>query len=193
MLILYGAHVDEVRNRGPITTYGTNDMVLDNWGNVDRWIVEQKITSHGPSGIGFVNFGTIDELRVRGPIETFGLGARGFNEYTGFIDTAEFDRIVTHGDGGVGVQISRPIGRLIIRHGIETEGGVGDTLVKGKITQLSAYGLSVLPDGKLGELQVAGGIVTHGKNVPALQILGQVGIINVSGEIRSNGMEIGEH
>ena len=58
VLILYGADVDDVRNRGPITTYGTNDMVLDNWGNVDRWIVEQKITSHGPSGIGFVNFGS---------------------------------------------------------------------------------------------------------------------------------------
>src|SRR5206468_1826112 len=90
MFILYGTHIDEVRSRSPVTTYGANDMVLDNWGNVDRWIVEQKITSHGPSGIGFVNFGTIDELRVRAPIETFGLGARGFNEYTGLIDTVEF-------------------------------------------------------------------------------------------------------
>jgi hypothetical protein len=37
-------------------------MVLDNWGTVDRWIAEEKITSRGPSGIGFVNFGTINSL-----------------------------------------------------------------------------------------------------------------------------------
>jgi hypothetical protein len=28
---VYGAHVDIVRNRGPVVTYGVNDMVLDNW------------------------------------------------------------------------------------------------------------------------------------------------------------------
>ena len=27
---VYGAHVDVVRNRGPVVTYGVNDMVLDN-------------------------------------------------------------------------------------------------------------------------------------------------------------------
>lgn len=52
-----------MRNRGPVVTYGVNDMVLDNWGNVDRWIVEQKLTSYGPSGIGFVNFNHRRRLR----------------------------------------------------------------------------------------------------------------------------------
>jgi hypothetical protein len=33
--------------------HGVNDMVLDNWGVVDRWIAEEKITSHGASRIGF--------------------------------------------------------------------------------------------------------------------------------------------
>ena len=56
---VYGAHVDVVRNRGPVVTYGVNDMVLDNWGVVDRWTAEAKITSYGPSGIGFVNFGIV--------------------------------------------------------------------------------------------------------------------------------------
>jgi len=55
-------------------TYGVNDMVLDNWGVVDRWIAEAKITSHGPSGIGFVNFRIVHELKVNAPIETFGPG-----------------------------------------------------------------------------------------------------------------------
>ena len=40
-----------------MTTYGPNDMVLDNWGTVDRWISDDKVTSFGSSGIGFVNFG----------------------------------------------------------------------------------------------------------------------------------------
>ena len=36
-------------NRHPVVTYGVNDMVLDNWGVVDSWTAEQKITSYGPS------------------------------------------------------------------------------------------------------------------------------------------------
>ena len=103
----------QTRNRGPVMTYGVNDMVLDNWGVVDRWTAEAKITSHGPSGIGFVNFGIVHELKVNAPIETFGQGARGFNVYTGAVNLAEFDRLTTHADGAVGIQISQPIGRLV--------------------------------------------------------------------------------
>ena len=47
-----------VRTRGRVTMYGPNDMALDNWGLVDRWISEEKISTYGPSRIGFVNFGT---------------------------------------------------------------------------------------------------------------------------------------
>ena len=43
----------------------------------------RSVTSHGPSGIGFVHFGDIGVLRVDAPIETTGLGARGFNVYDG--------------------------------------------------------------------------------------------------------------
>ena len=57
MFTSHGAHVEVVRNRGPVVTYGSNDIVLDNWGVVDRWIAEEKISSFGPIGIGFVNFG----------------------------------------------------------------------------------------------------------------------------------------
>jgi hypothetical protein len=38
VFVVYGAYVDLVRNCGVVTTYGPNDMVLDNWGTVDRWI-----------------------------------------------------------------------------------------------------------------------------------------------------------
>ena len=42
-----GSFVDVVQNNGPMTTYGDNDMVLDNWGSVDRWIAMNKITTFG--------------------------------------------------------------------------------------------------------------------------------------------------
>ena len=107
---VHGAFVGQVRNHGPVTTYGPNDMVLDNWGTVDHWISDKAITSFGPSGIGFVNFGTVNRLEVNEPIETFGRGARGFNVYAGTVHAAIFERVVTHADGAVGIQISQPVG-----------------------------------------------------------------------------------
>jgi hypothetical protein len=50
VFVVHGAFVDLVRNCGIVTTYGPNDMVLDNWGTVDHWIAEAKVTSHGPTG-----------------------------------------------------------------------------------------------------------------------------------------------
>jgi hypothetical protein len=104
----YGTVVDSVHTKGTVTTYGPNDMVLDNWGVVDRWLSEEKVTSYGPSGIGFVNFGIINSLKLKAPVETFGEGARGFNVYSGTVRSAEFDRIVTRGNGSVGIQIGQP-------------------------------------------------------------------------------------
>ncbi|MFT3804034.1 MAG: hypothetical protein QM766_22800 [Burkholderiaceae bacterium] len=178
---VYGAFVDSVRNLGPVTTYGPNDMVLDNWGTVDRWVAEDKITSYGPSGIGFVNFGTVNVLQVDATIETFGQGARGFNVYTGTVQSAEFERVVTHADGAVGIQISRPVGRIAVRRGIETHGGTGDSLVKGVVVTLSAIGLSVKPGGSARRIDVAGGIVTHGQGVNAFELHGNIDTFRVSG------------
>jgi hypothetical protein len=178
---VYGAHVDVVRNRGPVETYGVNDMVLDNWGIVDRWTAEAKITSHGPSGIGFVNFGTVNELRVSAPIETFGQGARGFNVYTGTVNVAEFDRVITHADGAVGIQISQPIGRLVVHRGIETFGGTGPSLVKGVVVNLSAIALSIKPGGSAREIEITGGIKTNGPGVAPIEQHGAIESLRVSG------------
>ncbi|OZI34181.1 hypothetical protein CAL29_11580 [Bordetella genomosp. 10] len=184
---VYGAFVDSVRNLGPVTTYGPNDMVLDNWGMVDRWVAEDKITSYGPSGIGFVNFGTVNVLRVNAAIETFGQGARGFNVYTGTVQSAEFERVVTHADGAVGIQISQPVGRIAVRRGIETHGGTGDSLVKGVVVTLSAIGLSVKPGGSAREIDIAGGIVTHGEGVNALELHGSIDTFRVGGGLVTAG------
>lgn len=184
---VYGAHVDLVRNRGPVTTYGVNDMVLDNWGVVDRWTAEDKISSHGPSGIGFVNFGTVQELKVNAPIETFGQGSRGFNVYTGTVGIAEFDRITTHADGAVGIQISQPIGKLVVRRGIETFGGTGPSLVKGVVVNLSAIGLSIKPGGSAREIYIAGGITTNGAGVAPIEQHGTIESFRVAGGFVAKG------
>ena len=184
---IYGAHVEVVKNHGPVTTYGVNDMVLDNWGVVDLWIAEEKITSHGPSGIGFVNFGTVHDLRVTAPIETFGQGARGFNVYTGTVDVADFDRVVTHADGAVGVQISQPIGRLVVRRGIETFGGTGQSLVKGVVMTLPAIGLSIKPGGSAREIEIAGGIKTNGAGVAPIENHGAIETLHIAGGLVASG------
>lgn len=176
---VYGAYVDQVRNTGPVVTYGANDMVLDNWGTVDEWVAEQKISSYGPSGIGFVNFGVTRTLQVLAPIETFGQGARAFNVYAGTVGRAEFERLVTHADGAVGLQISQPVGHIHIRRGIETFGAEGDSLVKGVVMRLSAIGLSIKPGGSARSISVQGGVTCHQPGVQALDLQGPVASLRI--------------
>lgn len=178
---VYGTHVNLVRNRLPVVTYGVNDMALDNWGIVDQWIADEPITSHGPSGIGFVNFGTVNDLRVNASIETFGQGARGFNVYTGTVNRAEFECIVTRGDGAVGIQISQPVGSIVVRHGIETFGGTGQSLVKGVVTTLTAIGLSIKPGGSVREVDISGGLKTHGAGVAPIEQHGAIESLRITG------------
>ena len=184
---VYGTFVDSVRNRGPVLTYGQNDMVLDNWGTVDRWTADEKITSYGPSGIGFVNFGTVNVLQMNAAIETFGQGARGFNVYTGTVHLAEFDRVVTHADGAVGIQISQPVGQITVKRGIETYGGTGDSLVKGVVVKLSAVAFSVKPGGSARRVEVAGGLTTHGLGVDPLEMHGTIEALQITGGITGLG------
>jgi hypothetical protein len=101
VFVVSGACVAEVVNAGPVTTYGANDMGLDNWGQVGRWIALDRVTSRGPSAIGFVNFGSLDALSVRRALETHGTGARGSNLYDGSLRHAHFESIRTTGDGAV--------------------------------------------------------------------------------------------
>jgi hypothetical protein len=180
VFVVSGAFVDCVRNHGPVTTYGPNDMVLDNWGTVGRWIADEKVTSYGPSGIGFVNFGTVDLLQVNASIETFGQGSRGFNVYTGTVKSAEFERVITHADGAVGIQISQPVGRITVRRGIETYGGTGDSLVKGVVVRLPATALSIKPGGSARKIVIAGGLITHGEGVNPLELHGMVDELQIT-------------
>jgi hypothetical protein len=181
VFVLEGVKADVVENMGPVMTFGANDMALDNWGLVDRWHAFDKITTLGPSGIGFVNFGVTRALDLETPIETFGQGARGFNIYAGTVETANFDRIVTHADGAVGIQISRPAGSITVRRGIETFGGAGPSLVKGMIQQLSAIALSVKPGAQIESIEIRGGLKTHGSEVLPLELLGSIRRLSIEG------------
>lgn len=123
VFVLYGCTVKELVNKSPCRTYGVNDMVLDNWGRVERWTAKDVIESFGPSGIGFVNFGTVAAFRAEAPVRTFGLGARGFNQYDGTVEMLRFDSIETFGDGSIGMQISKPVGSICVDRDIRTHGG----------------------------------------------------------------------
>jgi hypothetical protein len=189
VFVVHGATVDLVRNEGPVTTFGPNDMALDNWGAVDRWIASEKISTYGPSGIGFVNFGRTREIRITAPIETFGQGARGFNVYAGSVESAHFDRIVTHGDGAVGIQISQPVGRIFVANGIETFGGTGPSLVKGVVQELSAVGLSIKSGGRVRAVTIEGGLRTHGAVAP-LEQAGSIGKLSIQDGFEQAPLEL---
>jgi hypothetical protein len=171
--VFIGAGVEayEVVNRGPVSTYGVNDMVLDNWGRVRLWVSEGPVTSYGDSGIGFVNFGDIKALIVRGRVETHGGGARGYNLYDGTLDHAEFESITTYGDGSIGVQLSRPFGRLVVLGDIRTKGGEGPSLVRGKVVSLKAHALSLKPGAKGEAIIVLGKAVTENPGISSFEFV----------------------
>ncbi|WP_326701349.1 hypothetical protein OG909_30990 [Streptomyces sp. NBC_01754] len=110
------------------------------------------VVSHGPSGIGFVNFGDLDLLGVQAPITTHGTGARGFNLYDGSLRHASFDSIATTGDGATGVQVSTERPRLEIR---------GDL-----------YLVTVEIDGALRTFQIGGGNGAEGRGSDAVRLDG---------------------
>lgn len=161
-----GVHARSVVNEGPVTTYGPNDMVLDNWGKIDTWRGGATVASYGASGIGFVNFGDIDLLKLEGHIETHGMGARGFNLYDGSLRAAEFQSITTYGDGAIGVQLSKPFGTITVEGDIRTKGGEGDSLVRGKLVHLKAHALSLKPGAQGDAFTVKGQAVAENSDVP---------------------------
>jgi len=188
VFIVNGVKVKSLTHKGPVTTYGVNDMVLDTWGYVEKWVAEKPITSYGPSGIGFVNFGTVDEFEAKDKVETFGSGARGFNQYDGTVKKAIFHSIITHGNGSIGMQFSKAVGSIEVKNGVVTNGSVGQSLVKGVIMTLPADAVSVKAGGEIKQLKISGGITTHGNNVTSYYVEGGiVHELNVKGDVVANG------
>lgn len=168
------SYVDRVENKGITKTYGFNDMVLDNWGEVKEWVVRDEVLSEGTSAIGFVNFGYIKKLDIQAPIKTKGTGARGINNYDGTIENLELNSIETKGDGAIGIQISKPMGDIIVHNDIITYGATGESLVKGEIKELSAVGISILDGAEVQSLEVKGNVYTYGKDISPIENEGKV-------------------
>lgn len=126
-------------------------MVLDTWGAMVTGIAHAPVVSYGPSGIGFMNFGSVDNFIAEAEIVTHGLGARGFNQYDGTVKRIRFRSIETFGDGSIGIQVSKPVGTIEVDEGITTHGSVGNTLVKGVNMELPAEALSVKSGGRRRE------------------------------------------
>ena len=109
--------------------------MLDNWGDVSAWTATAPVTSNGPSGIGFVNFGNIERLDVQAPIQTNGKGARGFNLYDGSLRQARFASVAT-------VEIEGLLNRLEVRGGISASGKGSDAVhVTGDVPGLDSIEL----------------------------------------------------
>ncbi len=182
VFIVYGVHARHVEHHGEVVTYGVNDMVLD------TWIAQAPVVSYGPSGIGFVNFGTVDHFVAQAEVITYGLGARGFNQYDGTVRNIRFKSIETFGDGSIGIQVSKPVGTITIDQGVTTHGSIGNTLVKGVNMQLPAEAFSVKPGGVVEKLVVGGSLVTHGAKVTTYAVEGgKVLAIDIKGEVLANG------
>ena len=175
------AYVEKIINNKMVKTYGHNDMVLDNWGFVDEWISKGEINSLGSSGIGLVNFGIINNFTSLKKIVTKGIGARGFNNYDGTVENLDIYGIETFGDGAVGIQVSKKIGNVLVRNNIETHGGIGTSLVKGVLKQLSASAISILSEGGVDNLIVKGQAISYKKEIRSIEIIGLV-----EGELRVN-------
>lgn len=189
LFVSFGALVDQAVHDGVTMTYGVNDMVLDAWGSVKRWIVNDKVVSYGPSGVGFVNFGQVDYFEANAPIETYGTGARVYNQYDGYLKEGIFSDIVTHNDGAVGIQISKKVDSLTVRGNIHTYGGVGQSLVKGVNVDLPAYALSLKEGGQFDQLTVEGDILSEGDEVTTviMEDGAQIGQVKVTGQVEAKG------
>lgn len=189
VFIVYGAHVHNLHQLGKTVTYGVNDMVLDAWGTVDKWIVEGEVVSYGQSGVGFVNFGTVNYFETKQAISTFGVGARAYNQYDGTLKEGHFVDINTYNDGAVGIQISKEVGELHFNGNITTHGGIGQSLVKGVNVDLPAYAFSIKDGGYLHKLHVHGSIISHGENVTTVTMEqdGRLDNVQIEGTIEATG------
>mgnify|MGYP000025125568 FL=1 len=189
VFIVYGARVHNLHQFGSATTYGVNDMVLDAWGRVDKWIVEGEVTSYGQSGVGFVNFGRVDYFEAKSAISTYGVGARAYNQYDGTLLEGHFSDINTYNDGAVGIQISKKVGQLHIHGSISTYGSIGQSLVKGVNVDLPAYVFSIKDGGRIENLYVKGSFISHGAGVTTITMEegAEIKTVKIDGEITAKG------
>ena len=87
----------------------------------------------------------------------------------------------------MGIQVSKPLPILEISGDLTTEGGEGQSLVKGVQVALKAIALSIKPGADVGSIRVGGQVRTAGDNVITVGIDGDVGQIELPGGVVTNG------
>jgi hypothetical protein len=92
---------------------------------------KDAVTTRGPSGIGFVNFGELDRLDLQGPSRTFGAGAPGIQRLRRLLAPRLVRQYRNRRGRAVGVQASRLLPILEIAGDLRTQGVEGQSLVNG--------------------------------------------------------------
>jgi hypothetical protein len=83
--------------------------------------------------------------------------------------------------------VSKPLPILEISGDLTTEGGEGQSLVKGVQVSLKAIALSIKPSVDVGASRVGGQVRTSGDNVITVEIDGDVRGIELAGGVVTNG------
>jgi hypothetical protein len=74
-----------------------------------------------------------------------------------------------------------------VRRGIETYGGIGDSLVKGVVVKLSAIAFSIKPGGSARNVEIAGGLVTHGHGIDPMEMHGAIRTLQITEDFAAAG------
>lgn len=151
--VLPGARVVQLESSGPQVSFGANAVPIDNWGEIDEWIVGGAVTTHGPNAVAIVNAGRLGRLEVRAGVETFGDGARACAVY-GPAALIRLASVTTHGAGAAGIHIVSEVGRLEVPGLLTIRGRSGAAMVKGQIETLAADGVHIGRAGRVGSVAV---------------------------------------
>lgn len=152
-LVLPGTRIVRIESFGPQMTFGANAVPIDNWAEIDEWIVNGDVTTHGPNAIAIVNAGRLGSIAVHGHVETFGDGARACSIY-GPAALISLASVTTHGAGAAGIHLMSEVGRLEVPGGLTIRGRSGAAMVQGRIQTLAADGVHVARTGRVGFLAV---------------------------------------
>ena len=89
--------------------------------------------------------------------------------------------------GAIGIQVSKPMDTLELRCDLMTCGGEGDSVVKGLQLVLEATAFSVKNGGDIAHVRTTGRITAFGDDVVAVDIDGRIGEIDVAGGVVASG------
>ena len=187
VFVISGAHADEVINLGTTTTYGQNDMVLDNWGAVD------KLDRQGQGHLARTQRDRLRQLwRHRGAQRggahrNHRAGCPRLQRLRRFTERSHL-RLHHHHRRRIRGRAGQPRpAQTDHQRQPATSGGTGESLVKGVLMPLAAIALSVKPSGHIGAVSIGADISTAGDALATVDLEGPVDSLSVGGKIIATG------